>query len=196
MSDAASCRHAYVGLGANLPWQGRPPERTLALAAEALGALGQVEACSGWWRTEPMGRVREQPAFVNGAVCLRTPLAPEALLRALLAIERQFGRVRTGAAEGPRTLDLDLLLMEGPRTLDLDLLLMEGCASAEQAAQPVVIDTPELTLPHPGLARRRFALAPLAQIAPDLRHPGLDATVRELLAGLGADAGAVEPLHA
>lgn len=166
---------AYVGLGANLPWQGGPPEHTLERAVDALSSLGRVEKRSSWWRTEPVGPVREQPAFVNGAVVLATALGPEALLAALLAVEQRFGRVRVGAAKGPRTLDLDLLLME-----------RWDAGAAEW--EPVVMDTPELTLPHPELARRRFALAPLAEIAPKVRHPGLGYTVRKLLEAVSGDA--------
>ncbi len=155
--------HAYIGLGANLPFAGNTPQHTLQRAVAALGRLGVLTAQSGWWRTEPVGPVLDQPAFLNGAVALSTDLAPEALLAGLLAIEQQHGRVRTALAKGPRTLDLDLLLVQ------------------QADGTPVLCDTATLTLPHPELARRRFVLAPLAEIAPTLRHPVLGSTLQALL---------------
>ena len=159
---------AYVGLGANLPYKGSLPGQTLRQACAALGELGTVAAASGLWGTEPDGPVRDQPPFVNGAVVLRTALVPGQLLAELLELEARYGRVRGMLAKGPRTLDLDILLMER--------LLADG-----GEAQPVLLTTPELTLPHPELHRRRFALAPLVEIAPGLRHPLLGHTVRGLL---------------
>lgn len=155
---------AYIGMGGNLPWMGRAPEQTLREAALALGELGAVDAVSGLWRTSPVGPVQEQPLFVNAAVALRTGLAPEALLERLLAVEQRFGRVRSGPAKGPRTLDLDLLLMED---------------AATHAA--VVVRTHSLELPHPEMHRRRFVLAPLAEVAPQARHPLLGVSVQALL---------------
>ncbi len=158
---------AYVGMGGNLPWQLCAPEQTLRQATLALGELGVVEVVSGLWRTSPVGPVQDQPAFVNAAVALSTGLAPEALLEQLLAVEQRFGRVRGGRAKGPRTLDLDLLLMEDATT-----------------HAPVVVRTPSLELPHPEMHRRRFVLAPLAEMAPLVRHPLLGVSVQELLEGL------------
>jgi 2-amino-4-hydroxy-6-hydroxymethyldihydropteridine diphosphokinase len=146
---------AYIALGSNLGER----EETLAAATDRLERLGRVEACSSLYETEPVG-FHDQPAFLNAVVALETELEPLPLLHALLAIERELGRDRgRGVPNGPRTVDLDLLLMGD-----------------------MVIVGEELTLPHPALVRRRFVLAPLAEIAPLLRHPQSNQTVAELLA--------------
>ena len=146
---------AYIALGSNLGDRAK----TLAAATDRLGRLGRVEACSSLYETEPVG-LHDQPAFLNAVLALQTELDPVPLLHALLAIERELGRDRSqGIPNGPRTLDLDLLLMGNS-----------------------VIATEELTLPHPALVRRRFVLAPLAEIAPVLRHPQRNQTTTELLA--------------
>jgi 2-amino-4-hydroxy-6-hydroxymethyldihydropteridine diphosphokinase len=128
---------------------------------EELAEAGLVTAQSHLYRTEPVG-LESQPAFVNAVAQLETDLEPEPLLAFLLALERRHGRDRI--LDPPK----------GPRTLDLDLLLVDE----------LILRTEELTLPHPGLAERRFVLAPLAEIAPQLRIPGLGTTVREILAAL------------
>lgn len=136
--------HAYIGLGANL---GDPPAR-LRWALARLRELGELVAQSSLYRSAPMG-LREQPEFCNAVAQLDTEMEPAALMQALLAIERDAGRVRN--------------IKWGPRTLDLDLLHVEGSVS----------DTPELCLPHPGIAERNFVLVPWAEIAPTLEVPGL-----------------------
>jgi 2-amino-4-hydroxy-6-hydroxymethyldihydropteridine diphosphokinase len=148
---------AYVGLGANLGNR----ERTLRAALDALAAEEGVEvvAVSTLNETEPVG-VGEQPRFLNGAVALDTTLPARELLDLLLAVEQRFGRVRTPGKDGPRTLDLDLLLY-----------------GDEQ------IDEPGLTLPHPRLHDRRFVLEPLAELAPGLVVPGRG-DVESLLSGV------------
>jgi 2-amino-4-hydroxy-6-hydroxymethyldihydropteridine diphosphokinase len=137
---------AYVGLGANLGDR----EETIRRAVERLDAEAGIEvvAVSTLRETEPVGYV-DQPPFLNGAAVLETELAPGDLLGCLLAIERELGRVR---GEGPRF---------GPRTIDLDLLLYGDC----------VVDEPGLSIPHPRLAERRFALEPLHELNPLLALP-------------------------
>jgi 2-amino-4-hydroxy-6-hydroxymethyldihydropteridine diphosphokinase len=148
---------AYVGLGANLGDR----EPTLRAAVEALAAEEGIEvvAISTLRETEPVG-VGEQPQFLNGAAALETTLSARELLDRLLEIEQRFGRIRIPGEHGPRTLDLDLLLYGGE-----------------------VIDEPGLTVPHVRLHERRFALEPLAELAPGLFVPGRGA-VESLLAGV------------
>ena len=146
---------AYIALGSNLGNRGE----ALSSAVGHLRSLGRVVALSSLYETDPVG-YHDQPAFLNAVVALETQLEPLPLLRGLLTIERELGRDRSqGALKGPRTLDLDLLLMG------------EWIVAGE-----------ELTLPHPELDRRRFVLEPLAEIAPELRHPESNQTMAELLA--------------
>jgi len=153
---------AYVGLGANL---GRP-EAQLRSACDALDALAhtRLKSRSRLWRTPPLGP-QAQPDYCNAAACLETTLTPRALLTALLDIERAHGRVRDGERHGPRTLDLDLLLYD------------DAC-----------IDEADLQVPHPRMGERAFVLLPLAEIAPQARVPGANASVGELLARVDASA--------
>jgi 2-amino-4-hydroxy-6-hydroxymethyldihydropteridine diphosphokinase len=146
---------AYVGLGSNLGDREDTIRRALALLAAEEGI--DVVAVSTLRETEPVGYA-DQPDFVNGAAALDTELTPRALLERLLAVELALGRVR-GA--GPRF---------GPRVVDLDLLLYGDAA----------VDEPGLTVPHPRLAERRFALEPLQELDPELRLPDGRA-VRDLL---------------
>ena len=135
---------AYIGLGSNLGSPAGDPAEIVSAAVESLATLGVIVARSSLYRTEPVGYAG-QPAFVNAVVALRTDMDPEKLLNCLLVIERSFGRDR--AASVPK----------GPRTLDLDLLLMGD----------LILESPSLVVPHPELPHRRFVLAPLAEIAPD-----------------------------
>ena len=148
---------AYVGLGANLGER----EETLRAAVAGLAATIGVEVVtvSAFRATDPVGYV-DQPRFLNGAVALETTLTPRELLDALLAVERSLGRNRDGPRFGPRTIDLDLLLYGDE-----------------------MLDEPGLTVPHPRLHERAFALEPLAELDPGLVVPGhgpLETLIRKL----------------
>jgi len=149
---------AYVGLGSNLGDR----ERTIRRALDELAAEPgvRVVTVSTLIDTEPVGSV-EQPRFLNGVVELETTLAARDLLALLLDVERRFGRRREGVPP------------QGPRTLDLDLLVYGEAEVAE----------PGLDLPHPRLHERRFVLEPLAEVAPGLEVPG-KGRVESLLARL------------
>jgi 2-amino-4-hydroxy-6-hydroxymethyldihydropteridine diphosphokinase len=137
---------AYIGLGANLGDR----EGTIRRAVDRLGGEQGIEilGISRLRETDPVG-FAEQPRFLNGALAVDTDLSPRDLLARLLAVERELGRVReAGLRYGPRTIDLDLLLY-GDR----------------------VVNEPGLTVPHPRLAERRFALEPLHELDPGLRLP-------------------------
>jgi 2-amino-4-hydroxy-6-hydroxymethyldihydropteridine diphosphokinase len=157
---------AYIGIGSNLTSSAGTPAQTVLAAIESLKTVGEILAQSHLYRTAPVGN-EDQPAFINAAVAIHADGNPEDLLKALLAIEHSFGRDRAaGIPKGPRTLDLDLLLM------------------SDAAGNGLVYESPTLTLPHPELAQRRFVLAPLAEIAPEAIHPLLHKAVGELLAKL------------
>jgi 2-amino-4-hydroxy-6-hydroxymethyldihydropteridine diphosphokinase len=150
---------AYIALGSNLDSEHGSSAAILHRATERLGNLGRVVGCSSLYETEPVGNL-DQPAFLNAVVALETDVQPLALLRVLLAIEKEMGRDRrTGVLKGPRTLDLDLLLL------------------GDQ-----MVSSQELTLPHPALTQRRFVLAPLAEIAAQVKHPQTSQTMEQLLA--------------
>lgn len=136
---------AYIALGANLD----DPQATVRLALGELAQLPQscLRASSVLYRTAPVG-LAGQPDFINAVAEIATDLDADRLLDALFAIERRFGRIRAEK--------------NGPRTLDLDLLLYDD----------LVCDTPHLHLPHPRLHLRAFVVVPLAEIAPDCRIPG------------------------
>ncbi len=149
---------AYVGLGSNLGDR----ESTIRAAVAELAAADGVEvvAVSTLVDTEPVGYL-DQPRFLNGVAALETGRSARALLDLLLEVEARFGRDRAAApAQGPRTLDLDLLLYGNEE-----------------------IDEPGLRIPHPRLHERAFVLAPLAELEPGLDVPGKGA-VETLLAGL------------
>jgi 2-amino-4-hydroxy-6-hydroxymethyldihydropteridine diphosphokinase len=137
---------AYVGLGSNLGDRAHTLRRALELLDAEAGIA--VVAVSSFRETDPVGYVH-QPPFLNAAVVVETELRPRDLLHRLLAVERTLGRVRQGPRFGPRTIDLDLLLY-GEESLD----------------------EPGLTVPHPRLHERRFALEPLAELDGALVVPG------------------------
>lgn len=143
---------AYIALGSNLGDKEKNLRRALLLLMQQ-GV--EVVRVSSFLSTEPYG-VTDQPQFLNAVACVRTSLAPLALLDVLLATELAMGRVR--------------LRHWGERNIDLDLLLYED----------VVLDTPRLRLPHPDMQNRDFVLLPLAEIAPELKHPTLQKTIWKL----------------
>jgi 2-amino-4-hydroxy-6-hydroxymethyldihydropteridine diphosphokinase len=166
---------SFIALGANLPSRAGEPAETLAAAVERLGRVGRIAARSSLYSTAPVG-VADQPRFLNAAIALETALEPLELLRTLLQIELEFGRDRSAG------------IINGPRTLDLDLLLYEDR----------ILDLPELQLPHPRLAERAFVLVPLAEIAASRVEPRSGLTVQELLlkyrAAFGKEADAAQIL--
>ncbi|MGA2347660.1 MAG: 2-amino-4-hydroxy-6-hydroxymethyldihydropteridine diphosphokinase [Candidatus Sulfotelmatobacter sp.] len=153
---------AHLSLGSNVGDR----EQQLRDAIARLENVGRVVAVSSFYETEPV-EFTDQAWFLNCVVALETTATAEKLMSALLEIERQMGRQRV-QKKGPRTIDLDILLFRDPLTDD------------------AVIDSPALTIPHPAMHRRRFVLQPLAEIAPEARHPVLKKTIRELLEDLPA----------
>ena len=139
-ADPGARRRAFVGLGANLGDRWAALEQAVA----GLAAGGDVVAVSPVYETDPVGGPEGQPPYLNAVVELCTADAPRGLLERCRALEAAAGRVRT-VRFGPRTLDADVLLVEGERVCE-----------------------PDLEVPHPRMWERRFVLAPLADLAPDL----------------------------
>lgn len=156
-------RTVYLSLGSNLGDR----EGNLRDAIARLGELGSIGKVSALYETEPVEVAGQQPWFLNCAVAVESELTPLEFLKRMLAIEQSMGRERT-EPKGPRTIDMDIIFFGDE-----------------------VLDSKELSLPHPAMQHRRFVLAPLAEIAPEAVHPVLQRTVRELLNSLAANSGAV-----
>jgi len=141
----------YLSLGSNLGDR----SANLKTAIDRLASLGEVMAVSSFYETEPV-ELTAQPWFLNCAVKLDTEKMPRQLIAGILAIEQSMGRQRKQK--------------NGPRIIDIDILLFGSS----------IIELPSLTVPHPKMHERRFVLEPLAEIAPEARHPVFRRTVKEL----------------
>ncbi|PZV13517.1 MAG: 2-amino-4-hydroxy-6-hydroxymethyldihydropteridine diphosphokinase [Leptolyngbya sp.] len=142
-----------IALGSNLGNSLETLENAVAVLAKTPGIL--VKARSQWYQTKAIGP--PQPDYLNGCAILQTTQQPLILLNTLLEIEQQFGRVRQGR--------------NAPRTLDLDLLLFDD----------IVLNEPELEIPHPRMVERAFVLVPLAEVAPDWIEPISGKAIAELV---------------
>lgn len=155
---------AAIALGSNLGDSQAILEAALKQIHQTPGI--SIQACSQWYRTKAVGP--PQPDYLNGCALLTVALSPQGLLATLLQIEAGFGRVR--------------LEKNGPRTLDLDLLLFDN----------LILDTPDLQIPHPRMRERAFVLVPLAEIAPNWTEPVTGKTIAALMQTV--DCSEVHPL--
>jgi 2-amino-4-hydroxy-6-hydroxymethyldihydropteridine diphosphokinase len=156
-------RTVYLSLGSNLGDRAG----NLAQAIKRLGTLGSVIAQSSVYETEPVEVESDQPWYLNCAVAMTTNLDAEVFLHDVLAIEQHMGRQRSG--------------YKVPRSIDIDVIFFGN----------EIIHSEDLSVPHPAMHRRRFVLDPLAEIAPELQHPILKQTMRQLRDKLPAHAGTV-----
>ena len=143
----------YLGLGTNMGER----QENLLRALDYISQRLRIEAKSSMYDTEPVGNI-DQPRFLNMVCKVTTTLAPAMLLTTLKAIESKMGRLPVHPANSPRIIDIDILLYGDE-----------------------VVDTPDLKIPHPRLAERAFVLVPLAEIAPDIMHPTLQLSIKDLL---------------
>ena len=146
---------AYLSLGSNLGDRAA----NLRAAVAQLEVAGRQRAVSALYETQPVD-VPDQPWFLNCIAAIETDRTPRELLQLALQIEGAMGRLRVGE--------------KGPRKIDIDIVLFADC----------VVNEPGLKIPHPAMHQRRFVLEPLVEVAPEVRHPELGKTARELLAAL------------
>ncbi len=156
---------AYLSLGSNIE-----PERSLPAAVRLLGRYGCVRAASTVWQTLPLGR-SDQPDYLNAVVLLETPLSAQSLRQdAIPAVESALGRVRTADKNAPRTIDVDIMLFNDE-----------------------VLDLGRRHIPDPEILERPFVAMPLAEIAPDMRHPETGQTLSEIARRFEPDASGMRP---
>lgn len=184
------CSKALVALGANLSMRGQSPKVTLEQAIAAMAAAGLVIRATSRFYETPCFPAGAGPDYVNAAVLIETDETPEAVLQILHRIEHEFGRARV-QRWGMRTLDLDLVFWDEqilPNVAEHDRWRLLSDADQRQLAPD------QLILPHPRLQDRAFVLVPMADVAPDWRHPVLGKTVQEMLVALApGDVAAVTP---
>ena len=154
-SMATALNLAYLSLGSNIGDR----ETHLHEAIVRLQSEGRVVSVSSFYETEPV-EFADQAWFLNCALALETTRTPQQLMSDILTIGQEMGRQR--------------IQKKGPRIIDIDILLFSD----------KIIDLPDLTVPHPAMQHRRFVLEPLAEIAPEARHPVLKKTIRELVDAL------------